>query len=44
MFWQCFRDRSKKENRIKDKKVPAAQISARPVVLVRLLRHMLVYL
>lgn len=29
---------------MKDEKVPAAQSPARPVVLVRLLRHMLVYL
>ncbi len=29
---------------MKDEKVPAAQSSARPVVLERLLRHMLVYL
>ena len=29
---------------MKDEKVPAAQSSARPAVLFRLLRHMLVYL
>ena len=44
MFGQRHGDRSKKKYSIKKKVAPAGQISARPAVLFRLLRHMLVYL